>query len=172
MTPFEEVCAVTKKLHDGLRGPQGDEELDGYRETIARAWRDLTELECRRARGLSADLYSLSGMEDFEPELHGLSQGAATLQLFEALDRLDQDPSAADRALYLLRTANLQFRVGVDLRAYLRARCWQQLGYATIAEWFLDLAYHYSTEKELEEALRRLASFRKVAQVLPPTEKG
>jgi hypothetical protein len=129
---FSRYEALLKRLHDlNLEGKLDSPEADLVREDMEEPWSRLSGADKALLAGLSSDLYSFSGEE-----------------LVRASD--------VDRAV-LIERARTAFQHGdwggllevlrlshqylpAELVAYLRGRCWHQLGSPEAAIWFRDRA--------------------------------
>jgi tetratricopeptide (TPR) repeat protein len=130
---YVEYERLLLKLHELIRAGEGDaEEADSIRDSMDRPWEKLTQPEVQRLKGLSADLYMLSSEEVF---LGASAEERATLneRLREAWMENDYP-----RVLALLRQG-LEGIPG-DRVAYLRARCWEELGHFGPAYQFYQFA--------------------------------
>jgi hypothetical protein len=127
------------RLHSLMAAGRGDSaEADAVREEMLVPWRRLDPDELARVDGLSADLYMLTGEEIF----------AAAEPAERTRSRLEPRLHAAwakrdwDEVLALLRTGP-DF-LTPDRLAYLRGRCWAELGHPDVALLFFDHASRLS----------------------------
>ena len=94
---------------------------DSVRDEMDALWPKLTEDEGRRLRGLSADLYALSGEEIPRTTTSQKTRDELPLRIRDALEG-----ERFDEVLELLRLRP-EFLPGHAV-AYLRGRCWLELG--------------------------------------------
>jgi hypothetical protein len=116
------------------QGKGETEEAEALREESLHPWTKLNEQEMDRVNGLSADLYMLENNEIYErvkPEERSRERLGPRLQA--AWDRQDWD-----EVLAWLRTGP-DF-LNQDLIAYLRGRCWQEMGHHDVALLFFEYA--------------------------------
>jgi hypothetical protein len=163
------LAQVTRDLHRlNAEGKGESEEADALLEDVYPAWGKVTPAEADRLNGLSADLYMLTGEEIFakaapaERTREGLGP-----RLRAAWERRDWD-----EVLTLLRTGP-DFLDPAQL-AYLRGRCWAELGHHDVALLFYDFAARLKPNNvsyqvlaleelvqlgQLDQALRRASAF-------------
>jgi tetratricopeptide (TPR) repeat protein len=128
---FQELL---KKLQDLMAAGEGDSPAgDSVRDEMDALWPQLTEEEGRRLRGLSADLYALSGEEIPRTTTSQKTRDELPLRIKEAFEG-----ERFDEVLDLLRFRP-EFLPGHAV-AYLRGRCWLELDDFLPAAWFFDLA--------------------------------
>lgn len=125
--------ALLKRLHDlNLEGKLDSPEADLVREDMEEPWSRLSAADKALLAGLSSDLYSFSGEEVVRAsEVDESELKARVLTAHENRDWLG--------LLEALRLTHQYFPAAVV--AYLRGRCWQQLGRPEAAFWFLDRAH-------------------------------
>jgi len=122
-------------LHREIHAKRGDgEEADRLRDEMDGPWAMLTDEERAQLGLLSEDLYELGG----ERAAPALEEGT-TLEtiLGQAKSALAHHP---ERTLALLRKVPDR-SLPPDIRAYMLARCWDQLGFSYAAAIFFDRAY-------------------------------
>ena len=126
---------LTLALHIMLKQGKGESaEADLLREEVLPTWARLTEHERERLNGLSADLYMLEGDEmHVHADPADRTRGRFGPRFKAAWGRQDWD-----EVLKLLRIGP-DF-LGQDVNAYLRGRCWQELGQPDVAFLFFDHA--------------------------------
>ncbi len=125
--------ALIKRLHDlNLEGKLDGPEAELVREDMEEPWARLSAADKALLAGLSSDLYSFSGEESVRASEVGESElKSRVLTAHENRDWLG--------LLEALRLTHQYFPAAVV--AYLRGRCWQQLGRPEVAFWFLDRAH-------------------------------
>ena len=127
---------VVRGIHEMHRliaeGQEDSPAAEAVRDATDRPWQALTEVERRRASGLSEDLFSIT--EAPPPTQSMNSQAAARLNdAFEARQRGDWD-----RALELLR--RWRAFIAPALVSYLRGSIWREAGDARTAALFYEHA--------------------------------
>lgn len=151
---FSRYAELLRKLHELIAQERTDsEEADALRDEMEGPWAALSPEEQRLARGLSHDLYSLSGAE---PVLR--VEPRQQQQVFTEFERALAS-SDWRTALSLLRQCHSHPGLKPEVVASVRARCWQRLGYEQPAAWFSELA-----------AALRSSSYLPAQQVLEPSE--
>jgi hypothetical protein len=128
--------ALLKQLHDLSRGGMLDSpDADLLREDMEKLWPRLSGVDQSLLAGLSSDLQSFSGEElvrDSEVDERVLVEQACHAFKHGSWSVL----------LEALRYAHQHFPV--ELVAYMRGCCWQQLGRPEAARWFFERAYQLS----------------------------
>lgn len=149
---FSRYAGLLKELHELIaQGRTDSEEADALRDEMEGPWAALSPEEQRLVRGLSHDLYSLSGAEPVL-RLESQQQQQAFIEFERALASSDWRT-----ALSLLRQCHPGLKP--EVVASVRARCWQRLGYEQPAAWFSGLA-----------AALRSSNYLPAQQVLEPSE--
>jgi tetratricopeptide (TPR) repeat protein len=114
---------------DALDSPQADE----TREQMDAAWRELSESERLLLRGLSADLYSLTNEE--------IVRGDAFLNETLLLQAAQREYDVGDWFSLLDTLRALSDKLSRAMVAYMRGRCWREIGRPEPALWFFELAH-------------------------------
>src|SRR5437660_4175123 len=129
------LIELTRRLHLLMAEGKGEsEEAEALREDVLRAWGFITEDEAKRLNGLSADLYQLTNEEIYAR----VDPVERTRERLEPRLRAAWERQGWDEVLALLRTGPEYLRQ--DQIAYLRGRCWTELGHPEIALLFYDYA--------------------------------
>jgi tetratricopeptide (TPR) repeat protein len=138
--------ALIKRLHDlNLEGKLDSPEAEVVRDDMEEPWSRLSAADKALLAGLSSDLYSFSGEEVIRTsDLDRSDLGARVHAAHESRDW--------SGLLEALRFTHQYFPA--ELVAYMRGRCWQQLGRPEAAFWFFDRAH------ELAPANRNYAYMR------------
>jgi len=144
---------LLRQLHalnaaDKLDSPEADD----LRDKMDVEWKELTVEERALLRGLSADLYSLTNEEIMPSDvyLNEISLMQAAQQEYETGDWVS--------LLDTLRAIFTRFPPAVV--AYMRGRCWSELGRPEPAYWFFDWAHKLDPLQPNYELLALDAMFR------------
>jgi tetratricopeptide (TPR) repeat protein len=138
MTPqYREFVRGVRELHRlALNDDDESQEADEIRDAIDAPWQALSEIERKRASGLSEDLYSI-GEPRTEELLEMSPQAEAELRgVVESLRRGEWDA-----ALELLR--KVDDYIAPALKSYLRGSIWQEAGDPETANLFFDYAFRF-----------------------------
>lgn len=127
-------------------------EADDIREKMDAAWKELSVEDRALLRGLSADLYSLTDEEILRSDvyLNEISLMQAARREYEVGDWIS--------LLDTLRAIANKFPRSVV--AYMRGRCWSEMGRPEPAYWFFDLAHQLDPSQPNYELLALDAMFR------------
>jgi tetratricopeptide (TPR) repeat protein len=138
---YQQFAELLRKLHRVMSEGGGDSpEADAIRDEMDGPWYALSEEEQRRARGLSADLYTL---EPESPIVHPKESGIFVSDLAEKI-RAARDVRNFDRVLELLR--DNPEKISADRAGMLRALCYEQLGDVESSVLFLQGAVEVSKD--------------------------
>jgi tetratricopeptide (TPR) repeat protein len=139
------------RVHELIAAGEGDsEEADELRERMDAPWHRLTEAEQTRLRGLSGDLYLISGTEiPDEPFPVRFKPEAWVEQLQEARDWNDWGT-----VLGLVRRRPAS--IFLESAALLRAQAYDALGHPNAGLAFLDFAYRANKADPAYRAVRML----------------
>lgn len=121
-------------------GKNDSEEADAVRDAMERPYRQLSQPERDRLRGLSADLYMLQDDEVFEPLQSGQTQADLEQELKEAWHRHDME-----ELLRLLRKGPAY--LSEEGLASLRAHAYQSLGCLEAALAFQEYAVQLNPQQ-------------------------
>ena len=133
---YSQYEALLKRLHDLNReGKLDSSEVDLVREGMEEPWSRLSEADRALLAGLSSDLSSLSG-----EELVRDSEVDERVLVERACDAFKHGNWSG--LLEALRYAHQHFPA--ELVAYMRGRCWQELGRSEVALWFFERARQLS----------------------------
>ena len=149
---FSRYETLLKRLHDlNLEDKLDSPEADLVREDMEGPWSSLADGERAVLAGLSSDLYSFSGEEVTRDSDLGKN---------ELMKRAGAAYQNRDwrGVLEALRFAHPYF--SAEQVAYMRARCWQQLGRPEPAFWFFDRAYKLAPSNRSYAFMRLDALFR------------
>ena len=125
-----------------MKGQDDTPEVDALHDQMDGAWNTLSGDERRRLKGLSADLYMLEGKE-IQDRI--VSEGDSATWKAE-LQRLNLEADW-EGVLRLLRVRPKSFREAHA--AYLRGRCYDELGEPTAAIAFLAFAFRLDPAKAI-----------------------
>jgi hypothetical protein len=125
--------ALLKRLHDlNLEGKLDSPEAEVVRDDMEEPWSRLSAADKALLAGLSSDLYSFSGEEVIRAsDLDRSDLGARVYAAYESRDW--------SGLLETLRFTHQYFPA--ELVAYMRGRCWQELGRPEAARWFFEHAH-------------------------------
>ena len=149
---FSRYEALLKRLHDlNLEDKLDSPEADLVREDMEEPWSSLVDSERAVLAGLSSDLYSFSREEVTRD---------SDLDKIELVKRPGTAYQNRDwrGLLEALRFTHQYFPA--EQVAYMRARCWQQLGRPEPAFWFFDRAHKLAPSSGSYAFLRLDALFR------------
>jgi hypothetical protein len=128
--------ALLKRLHElNRQGKQDSPEADLVRQAMDALWSRLSEADKALLAGLSSDLSSLAGKELIrDAEVDERVLVARTCEAFEHGNWFG--------LLEALRYTHQH--IPSELVAYMRGRCWQELGRSEAAFWFFERAFGLS----------------------------
>jgi hypothetical protein len=133
---YSQYEALLKRLHDLNReGKLDSPEADLVRQDMEAPWSRLSEADQALLAGLSSDLHTLSGEEvvrDSEIDERVLVERACDTFRHGNWSGL----------LEALRYAHQH--LPAELVAFMRGRCWQELGRSEAALWFFERAHQLS----------------------------
>jgi tetratricopeptide (TPR) repeat protein len=152
-THYQESVRLLRELHSLMaQGNSETDEADRVRDLMDDHWYQMSPVQIRRVEGLSADLYTLT---DLLPPPQQLTQQA--IDEFQHLSSTAVRNEDWERLLELLRDRGLPYPP--DRVAFLRARCWENLGDLETALLFLEKALALSPDDaEYRLALMRIRS--------------
>lgn len=127
-------------------------EADDIREKMEIEWKELALEERTLLRGLSADLYSLTNEEIASSDAY-LNEGS----LMQAARR---EYETGDWASLLGTLRAISSKFPQPIVAYMRGRCWSELGRPEPAYWFFDWAHQLDPLQPNYELLALDAMFR------------
>lgn len=137
---------LMRALHLLMSTGQGDSaEADAIRDRMDEPWGHLDEVQVKRVRGLSADLYSLEADPAQPRELAALT--AEDRQKLRDLSAAEERGDH-DAVLQLLR--EVEPALEPSLVANLRGSTWHELGFPEIASLFLKWAAAVSSTSSRE----------------------
>lgn len=149
---FSRYEALLKRLHDlNLEGKLDAPEADVVREDMEEPWSRLTAVDKALLAGLSSDLYSFSGEEVVRAS--DLDPSALMARARTAYENRDWSG-----LLEALRLTHQYFPA--EVVAYMRGRCWQQLGRPEAASWFFDQSHKLAPDNRNYAFMRLDALFR------------
>lgn len=144
--------ALLKRLHDlNVRGELDSPEADLVREDMEEPWSRLSDDDKAQLAGLSSDLYSFS-----DEEIVRDSDIEKPVLVERARDAFKHGNWPG--LLEALRYTHQYFPA--EMVAYMRGRCWQQLGRPEAALWFFERAHQLSPSDRTIAFLRLEALFR------------
>lgn len=152
-TSYTDYERLLKTIHDLNASDLLDSpEAELTRDQMDVAWRGLNETERTMLRGLSADLYSLTG-EEIVADSAFINEAA----LMEAAKQQYENEDWVS-LLQTLRALSNKFPPAVV--AYMRGRCWREIGRPEPALWFFELAHRLDPSQPNYELLALDARFR------------
>jgi tetratricopeptide (TPR) repeat protein len=138
---YQEFTQLLRELHLVMsRGDAESPEADAIREAMDGPWYGMTAEEQQRARGMSADLYTLeSDSPIVHPNQSGIYDTALASEIRNAKDNAD-----FDQVLHLLR--DHPEKISADRAAMLRALSYERLGDIATSILFFEGAARISQE--------------------------
>jgi hypothetical protein len=125
--------ALIKRLHDlNLEGKLDGPEAEFVREDMEEPWSRLSATDKALLAGLSSDFYSFSGEEVVR---------ASELDESELGTRVRAAHESRDWSGLLEALRFTHQYLPAEIVAYMRGRCWQQLGRLEAALWFFEHAH-------------------------------
>lgn len=140
---YQEFARLLRELHRLMSLGDGDSpEADAIRDEMDGPWYTLSEEEQKRARGMSADLYTLEGNSPIQhPREPGVFEDELAERIREARDREDFD------SVLLLLRQNPE-KISADRASMLRALSYERLGDVETAILFLQGGVRLSQEPD------------------------
>jgi len=144
--------ALLKRLHDlNLEGKLDGPDAELVRESMEEPWARLSAADKALLAGLSSDLYSFSGEEVVRTS--DLDRPALMTRVGTAYENRDWSG-----LLEALRFTHQD--LPPEVVAYMRGRCWQELGRPEAALWFFDHAHELAPANRNYALMRLDALFR------------
>ena len=143
---YTDYESLLKAIHDlNARDMLDSPEAELTRDKMDAAWRGLNETERAMLRGLSADLYSLTGEE--------IATDSAFVNEATLMKAAQREYETKDwiSLLQTLRALSNKFPPAVV--AYMRGRCWREIGRPDPALWFFELAHRLDPSQPNYELL-------------------